>query len=815
MQHSFNYHYQIVMKKLNLFTLLLTMALAANAEQDSTATDNQKQDSSEDVEVLNEVIVIGQKINRSLQETVAGTSVLDDDFIEDTEAVNFAEVLDYASNVSLIETGNYNSFSIRGINIKGLDGGGTELGSIFLNDAFIPVPVFHGNLALWDIDQVVINKGPQSTTQGKNSLAGTVHLQNHRPIFGTEAAVQFGVGNYGRQQAALMFNSQLGDNFAVRISAQHNENDGQITNIYLNDKQHDFSKNTSANLQFLYEPSEATSALLTLGSIDDSRGVRLTCNETNSTADYPCQRGQMRANQSIKPHHNINTNYQVLNISHQFNSNWSFKSITGRTDVEDDDYEDWTRYNVEAPNYPQAAGQRFEANENYNGWERESLNQEFRLNFENSRVRSSSGIYWARNTTYRYRDGLVPYDFSSFLSALDASGALALAAGEEYLRLRVSEDGGTYETNNIAIFNDTDFDLTDRLTLNIGLRYDREKTSVISKILTARADDLATLDQALPNSVQYTAAGTSLANVACALNPQLCGASFTQILSALNQQQLPGLNAIADGYIASTINNGYNQPVEKTTRTFLPKLGIRYDVTDHIAVGYLFSRGYRSGGAGVNVGTGQAFEYEPEFLNNHEASLKTQWLGGRLTANVSAYYSKWKDQQINLIGNANPYDQETANAGKSELYGVELDVSYIGNSGLYGFANMALTRTEFKQFVNNGVDYSGNEFPDTPRASAAFGLGYRTEMGWNTNFTTRVLEGSYQQANNARKSPGYSMTDFRLGYDGGDWQITAFVNNVFDRKVENRYWVFNQLSFASASMYLPLRNYGLNFRYDF
>lgn len=804
------------MKKRNLLTLLVAAALAANAQDAPENAQAQTTDTAgSDLATLNEVTVIGQKIDRSLQETISGTTILDDALFEDTAAVNLSDVLDYTSNVNIANTGNYNSFIIRGINARGVEGGGTELSSMFIDGAYLPLSVFYGNLPLWDMEQVVINKGPQSTTQGRNSLAGTIHLQSKRPEFDNTASVQLGIGSDGWQNAAVMLNGQAGEDFAIRLSAQHNRSDGQITNIYLNDDEHDFSKNTSVSLQFLYEPSDDTSALLTLGYIDDSRGVRLTCNESNSTAALPCARGDLKASQAIKPHHDIDTNYQTLELKQRISDNWTFKSLTSHTGVSDDDYEDWTRYNPDAASYPTAGGQALSASETYNGWDRESLSQEFRFDFENERLRSSSGIYWARNTTERYRDGNVPYDFADFLGALDSSGALSLDAGQEYIQLRVAEDGGEYETNTFAIFNDTDFDVTDRFTINAGIRYDNEKVSVNSLLQTTRAEDMSSFDQSLPNSVQYTAAQTSLANAACGLNPQLCGASFTQIISALNQQQMPELNAIVDGYLASTVNNGYNKPVEKRTTTFLPKLGFSYDVNDNVTVGYLYSRGYRSGGAGVNTGTGQAFEYKPEYLDNHELSLKSNWLDGRLSANVNAYYAKWKDQQVGVLGNANPYDQRTTNAGKSELYGLELDTYYAHDSGVYGFANVALTHTEYKEFDNNGVSYAGNEFAYVPRATANIGIGYRDESGWNGSITTKLTKGSYQDASNTRKSPGYGMTNFRLGYEGKNWQVNAFVNNVFNKKVEERYWQFNINAFASASVFLPERSYGMTFKYDF
>ncbi|MBS9777844.1 MAG: TonB-dependent receptor [Gammaproteobacteria bacterium] len=58
------------------------------------------------------------------------------------------------------------------------------------------------------------------------------------------------------------------------------------------------------------------------------------------------------------------------------------------------------------------------------------------------------------------------------------------------------------------------------------------------------------------------------------------------------------------------------------------------------------------------------------------------------------------------------------------------------------------------------------------------------------------------------------MTNIRVGYQGKNWQVNGFTDNVFDRKVEERYWEFFTSAYASTPVYLPGRTLDITFKYD-
>ncbi len=176
---------------------------------------------------------------------------------------------------------------------------------------------------------------------------------------------------------------------------------------------------------------------------------------------------------------------------------------------------------------------------------------------------------------------------------------------------------------------------------------------------------------------------------------------------AINFQ--PGdLNKMLNTLAAQSSNTAHK---DTTHKVLLPKLGIRHEFSDTLSAGYVVSRGYRSGGISLNpTGIEAVVEYDPEFVSNHELSLRSQWLDNRLTVNGNLYYMEWEDQQVQAFGvTGGFYDRYITNAGSSTLKGLELDVNYRADMGLRLFANLAIAKTRYDDFKVGSKDFSGNQ----------------------------------------------------------------------------------------------------------
>ena len=92
------------------------------------------------------IIVTGQKIARTLQETPASIAVFSTDRIEQQNLGDFSEVLFETANVHSEANG---SFSIRGINATSVTGGGNSgLASVYVDGASLPSRIFRNGFSI-------------------------------------------------------------------------------------------------------------------------------------------------------------------------------------------------------------------------------------------------------------------------------------------------------------------------------------------------------------------------------------------------------------------------------------------------------------------------------------------------------------------------------------------------------------------------------------------------------------------------------------------------------------------------------------------
>ncbi|MEM6641270.1 MAG: Plug domain-containing protein, partial [Pseudomonadota bacterium] len=142
----------------------------------------QDADESNEERTVETVLVTGQKVNRDLQDTVDSVKVVTElDFVE-KNIVDLIDVFDRTANVTSV---NGASFNIRGINSLNVSGGGSsDLATIYVDGSPLPRQAsFAAPVDIWDVEQIEIFRGPQSTLQGRASLAGAILVNTADPTF--------------------------------------------------------------------------------------------------------------------------------------------------------------------------------------------------------------------------------------------------------------------------------------------------------------------------------------------------------------------------------------------------------------------------------------------------------------------------------------------------------------------------------------------------------------------------------------------------------------------------------------------------------
>ncbi len=227
---------------------------------------------------------------------------------------------------------------------------------------------------------------------------------------------------------------------------------------------------------------------------------------------------------------------------------------------------------------------------------------------------------------------------------------------------------------------------------------------------------------------------------------------------------------------------------------FLPKIGIRHEVSDTTTIGYTYSEGFRAGGIDFNIFGGAPFFvpgppaalFESERLRQHEIYVSGQSLDGVWSYSVTAFYYRFEDAQV-LGGNpAAPF--LIGNVPESEGYGLELSGSYNFARGFYASAGVGLLETEITDGGLSG--FTGADLPRAPNFTANARVGYRSPQGLNVYADFRHV-GSQVYRLGVPKLGAYSVVDLGLGYEkvlrsGRTVELDAYVKNLFDERYVTR-----------------------------
>ncbi len=144
-------------------------------------------------------VVLGERIERSLEDTFVGATVIEEDQIAREPQVHVNDVLIATPNVFV--EGKSELPSIRGIQGGGPGGvvsanltGALPRLSFVIDGVTRPavLPNSSGS-SLWDVSQIEVLRGPQSLLRGRSALAGAIIIDTNDPTFEPEAALQFGI----------------------------------------------------------------------------------------------------------------------------------------------------------------------------------------------------------------------------------------------------------------------------------------------------------------------------------------------------------------------------------------------------------------------------------------------------------------------------------------------------------------------------------------------------------------------------------------------------------------------------------------------
>ncbi|MEO0365505.1 MAG: TonB-dependent receptor [Pseudomonadota bacterium] len=762
--------------------------LTAQATQ-SVTEETQRSAPPPSGEPVEELIVFGVKQNQSLQDVEISTEIFSEARLAREQITELSELLLKVPNVTTIGGADSN-FSMRGIGRAGVGGAGQGVtSSVYVDGSPVTSLNFNrGPLALWDLEQVEVLRGPQSSIQGRNALAGAIFVKTADPTFEPEGKLRLTYAEGETYQAAGALGGPLIDGWlAGRIAFDAQGSDGFLSNTTLGGIDFNVTESLTIRSKLLLAPERlpkfTTKLTVDIGASEvfGEDALRVVTPTRLSDPNFTDFDPSALVTARDEPVNNDNEGLRVIS-----ETTYAFSdSVTGRALITYEDFST-TRTFGDVNQVSRFGG--FTEND----FEETIASVETRLELNFETVQGVVGFYLLEEERKSFRDSRTVLQEQARGLAGPIAPLVNVTPPDSLIFV---QSGETFTTDNYAAFAQFDWQFAPKWTLGIGARYDQEEFSESGRFFNSGAT---------PDSCEITAPAALFGGPNLDLITLPCGLAVAQFF---------GPNS---------------EPVTSADfSAFLPRASLTHQINDNSSVFASLSRGYRAGGAFVAIEqnplvagfTQFVGEYDPEFLDTFEIGTRNILLDGRLTLNANVFYSKYDDQQV-LVDGFDPTrgdDDLIVNAGESTLYGLEFSADYKVNDSLGVFWTLGLLEAEFDDFPfavdtdgnpTNPADPSfanlaGNSFSNAPGVTFTLGANWESESGWfgygSLSYTGEVessvlnidnddLRQALQEAgddpNLARgfESAGEARFDLtgRFGWQSDTLQVFVFGTNLLD-----------------------------------
>jgi iron complex outermembrane receptor protein len=654
---------------------------------------------SSDANASTDIIVTARRSEERLQDVPISITVLSQDAITKRNIVSAVDLGAYVPSLSTDQQFGPEkaSFVIRGFTQEGKTSPSV---GVFFADVVAPRSfggTTSGNGAgvgsLFDLQNIQVLKGPQGTLFGRNTTGGDILLVPQKPKDTLGGYIEGSVGDYNMHRLQAVLNVPLSDTVRVRGGVDWNQRDGYVFNKSgVGPDRFDNTNYVAARLSVV---ADLTPDLenYTIGSFSRSstNGDVATMRSCSAPAGFPftfpalatallpyaCDQIARQAargdglydveNDDPDPFEKIKQ-WQVINTT-----TWTASdSITVKNIISYAQYREQSSFSLNGTNLissgeplnltglfgfpfvvPTVPGQYFKTIELHPGTSgynsaQSTFTEEFQLHGREGRLDWQAGVYFELSKPLAFNSGLT----AIFLNCTD----IYTTTCTNPLFIGSISDSLVKDTfNNKGFYGQASYKLLDKLTVTGGIRYTIDKMEDLSE-----------------NS-----------NI-----------SSTGEKTCQNQIVFPGGNPVTnDSQCAIQINRTWKRP------TWM--VDLEYKPTNDLLAYAKYSRGYRQGSINSND---QGLEtVGPEKVDTYEVGAKSSF-HGRMSGylNVTGFYNNFRDQQIAVntlvapayAGIVSP-SQPIVNAGKSRIWGIEIDAAVIPFKGLkldlgYAYLNTKL-----------------------------------------------------------------------------------------------------------------------------
>jgi iron complex outermembrane receptor protein len=547
----------------------------------------------------------------------------------DVAATTISELQGFVPNLSIYQGRNQSSTLtafIRGVGqsdpLWGVDPGV----GLYIDDVYI-ARAQNALLDVYDVQRVEVLRGPQGTLYGKNTIGGAIKYVT-KPMSDTpEGRFSLGYGSFGTQEYRLDLSGPIVEGkLRGKVAVAKLLRDGYGTNLY-QDRDVSDKDTTAYRAALEWLPSEKVTLQLNFDRTeDDAEPVGLTRLEANpfcalftgvACPPYP---NLFDTESGIDPVNEAESTGYSLALTWDINDALRFKSITAYRET---DTRNWIDFDTTPLAIADSEATYYD----------DQTTQEFQLLYTGSgRLSGVLGLYYFDGTAGGIVEAIF---FTNFPNTTE----------------------GFVDTKSYSIYADARYKLTDRMTLNLGLRPTREEKRGV------------------------------------AFNVYNTDNDFTDYY-----------------FVAADFDD------ETTFTSWAPKLGLDYQFNQDV-MGYVtLSQGFKSGGYNVRAQSTlfpeTALPFDDEVMSVAEVGVKSVLANRKLVLNAAVFYGDYTDIQVSTFtsydSNGDGVDDaffgNFLNAGDATVQGLEVEYAFASDSwyGLSGY--LAYLDAEPNSFLDENND---------------------------------------------------------------------------------------------------------------
>lgn len=222
-------------------------------------------------------------------------------------------------------------------------------------------------------------------------------------------------------------------------------------------------------------------------------------------------------------------------------------------------------------------------------------------------------------------------------------------------------------------------------------------------------------------------------------------------------------------------------------------IALSYQVNPDLMTYAKVARGYKAGNINTN---GNYNDFEPEYVQNYEVGVKSEWLNRTVLFNAAGYYTKYSDIQrsVTVTLPNGTTGVATNNAAKAHIWGAEVQAIVRPAKGLELAANYAYTAPKYDNYMNAGVDLSGTAF-EISKHTINTHVQYSVDLKNEDRLTARfdyvwqspivfasVTDVPWNEP--ILRNGSYGLVNGRIAYDNAAWDATValFARNLTNKK---------------------------------